>query len=81
LPLEDHLLLEEASQEDLQAPRLALDCVLTWRRCVIAKPKQEIIKEEGDWEKASDSFEGEESEEQEDEEVTQKKESLLNGKL
>jgi len=47
----------------------------------MAKPKQEIIKEEGDWEKASDSFEGEESEEQEDEEVTQKKESLLNGKL
>ena len=47
----------------------------------MAKPKQEIIKEEGDWEKVSDSFEGEESEEQEDEEVTQKKESLLNGKL
>jgi len=25
---------------------------------VMAKPKQEIIKEEGDWEKASDSFDG-----------------------
>lgn len=45
------------------------------------KPKEKAIQEDGDWEKASDSFEAIEEDEPEDPEVVQKKESLLNGKL